>query len=190
MADDKKLFISTYSGLCIDLRNPQPETISIIDIAHGLSLLCRFCGQTRCFYSVAQHAVLVSRLVPEEAALAALLHDAHEAYVGDITQPVKEYLSSSDLEALSSRLDRAIAERFGVPIEPLDLVKRADRVALASECRDLLAPGMAWDLDLPDPDPRPIEPEQQPTRAERLFLRRFEELGPIPFRPKMSRYQD
>jgi len=76
-------FIQTYSGKRIDFENPDPDQIDIVDIAHGLSNLCRFSGQSKYFYSVAQHSFYVS-LVCKENKLQALLHDATEAYMADV----------------------------------------------------------------------------------------------------------
>ncbi len=87
-----KLIQRLHSGHDIDPLNVKPADITIEDIAHGLSMTCRFAGQCRLYYSVAQHSVLVSTLVPESMALWGLLHDASEAYLGDIYGPLKQYL--------------------------------------------------------------------------------------------------
>ena len=73
-------WIQTYSGKKFWLDPPMWDQIDIIDIAHALSMTCRYGGHSKFFYSVAQHCCLMSRLVPKRLALAALLHDAVEAY--------------------------------------------------------------------------------------------------------------
>ncbi|MEM4379972.1 MAG: hypothetical protein QXL01_04720, partial [Thermoplasmatales archaeon] len=83
-------WIETYSGKKFDYL-AQSE-LDIEDIAHALSNLCRFNGHTRVFYSVAEHSVNVSSMVPPELKIAALLHDAAEAYIGDVPSPLKQLI--------------------------------------------------------------------------------------------------
>jgi 5'-deoxynucleotidase YfbR-like HD superfamily hydrolase len=128
--------ISTRSGRRLYLHNPSPSQILIDDIAHGLAHQCRFNGQTNKFYSVAQHSVIVSSILPPELKLAGLLHDAAEAYLGDIVQPLKELLP--DFEAIESRFANVIGERFNVDLNHNTKVKKADLIALATERRDLM----------------------------------------------------
>src|SRR5579872_2947230 len=85
-------WIQTASGLEFPLFEPRLDAINIEDIAHGLSMICRFTGQCARFYSVAEHSVHVSHLVPREDAAWGLLHDAAEAYLGDVASPLKKHL--------------------------------------------------------------------------------------------------
>lgn len=85
-------WILTSTGKRFDLLEPDADMIDPWDICHSLAHLCRFNGHTREFYSVAQHSCIVAELVPEEHKLAALLHDATEAYLGDITRPLKQWM--------------------------------------------------------------------------------------------------
>ena len=132
-------WIQTYTGRKLDLANPNPDDLDLDDIAHALSLICRFTGHVREFYSVAQHCVIVSSLVPPELALSALLHDATEAYIGDVSRPLKGLLP--EYRAIEARLWAAIAERFGVTEAPE--IKLADNIALLWERRDLLGEPVA-----------------------------------------------
>ncbi len=165
-------WITTGSGGRFDYEAPELTEIHISDIAHALSQLCRFTGHTRRFYSVAQHSVLVSHLVPPEHALAGLLHDAHEAFVGDMATPLKDLVP--DYRVIEARAWEAVAARLGVdPILPA-CVKRADIIALATERRDLLPrDGRVWAiLENVVPCLERIEP-LGPEAAEALFLARY-----------------
>jgi uncharacterized protein len=128
--------ISTRSGRNVSLLNPSAGQFEIGDIAHGLAQQCRFNGQTSKFYSVAQHSVLVSSILPRELKLAGLLHDAAEAYLGDIVQPLKTLLP--EFAEIESRFKVKISERFSLSGLDHPDIKRADLIALATERRDLM----------------------------------------------------
>ena len=106
-------WMQTYTGVRFYPMDPRPEELDIRDIAHALSLICRYGGHVDRFYSVAEHCVLMSQCVPEEHALWALLHDASEAYVGDMVRPLKRQLP--EYEAAEGRVIAAIVERVGLP---------------------------------------------------------------------------
>jgi 5'-deoxynucleotidase YfbR-like HD superfamily hydrolase len=180
--------IKTFTGKRFDLVDPDPATVDIVDIAHALSMQCRFTGHCREFYSVAQHSVLVcnqvaSLLAPAKVTLAALLHDAAEAYTGDLSRPAKLAMGRTWL-IFEHRIHCAIAYRFGFStIYPL-IVKEADDRMLATEMRDLTwQPGAGEPnefLDDGDELPPPyadfvMEPIDQKA-AFRLFMNRFAEL--------------
>lgn len=178
-------FIITFSGRRVDLLEPAAAMIEPADIAHSLSMQCRFNGHTRHFYSVAQHCVLVADLVPAEHQLAALLHDATEAYVGDLVRPLKEgmreFYECQNLESLYDAVERkvwiAICARFDLdPILP-DCVKHADLVALATEKRDLMPEHPEpWPcLEGVEPNAVPIDP-WQPSQAAIHYHGRLLEL--------------
>lgn len=104
--------IRTFTGLYMNVFNPEPEMICIEDIAHALSHVCRFAGHTKLFYSVAQHSVLVAQMVPEELRFAALLHDASEAYLGDLPSPIKKCMP--EYKILEKNLSELIHNKFMV----------------------------------------------------------------------------
>jgi uncharacterized protein len=165
----------TYSGLRIDLVDPKPEQISMVDIAHHLAHICRFTGAVSSFYSVAQHSVLVASLVPTDLTLPALLHDAHEAYLGDVATPLKQALCSDQYKHLAAKFDIAISLRFGIDREALRdaEVKRADLIALATERRDFMPPDGRdiWPgLKGVRPDQKPLH-AWAPDEAKEAFLR-------------------
>jgi hypothetical protein len=130
------------SGRYFDFTKPTPLTIE--EVAHALSNICRFTGHSNQFYSVAQHSVLVSMLLPQPFKLWGLLHDAVEAVVGDMASPLKRLLP--EYKALEDRVERVILASFGLDVDskPPE-VKQADLVALRTEQRDLMpASGGLW----------------------------------------------
>lgn len=172
--------ILTYSGHYFNFLEPNPDTIEIEDIAQGLSKVCRFAGQSRAFYSVAQHSVLVSLLVEEHGnpsdALAGLLHDAAEAYIGDVTRPLKQLLP--DYRQIEKRIEAAVFARFGLPADMPASIKRADLVMLATEQRDFMAPhdDPWYCIEGINPLAFTLQP-WSPELACSEFLRRFDQLA-------------
>lgn len=163
---DRGPFITTFSGNHFYLLDPRPEDIEIRDIAHALSHLCRFTGHSRKLYTVAQHCVIVSTLVPPKLALEGLLHDAAEAYVGDVSTPLKGILSTT-YTAIEDAVQEAIAQRFELATPPPPAIKAADTQAFEIEAHNLML-GF-------EPDARDLE-VMSPTVARAAFLDRFEEL--------------
>lgn len=124
-------FITTFTGRRYFPLAPRAEEVDVIDIARSLAMTCRYRGHCRQFYSVAEHSVLVSKSVPAQHALAGLLHDATEAYLGDMASPIKRYMP--EYRDIEDRNARVIAERFGLSdIEPPS-VKEADTRIIADE---------------------------------------------------------
>lgn len=174
--ETKSPWIQTYDGYAFNLLAPDPSHISIRTIATVLSRLCRFGGHSRQFYSVADHSVRVCNLVMgdvpgrQDVHLAALLHDAHEAFsgFGDVCRPAKAL--APVIEKVHAAIDVAIAKRFG--FEPLlfasGAIHHADNVMLATELRDLMrTPPVPWD-ELPPPDPTRITPHTMHDSAWRF----------------------
>lgn len=164
-------FIITFTGKRVDLLEPAAAMIEPADIAHSLSMQCRFNGHTRAFYSVAQHSYIVADLVPEQWQLQALLHDATEAYVGDVVSPLKQALP--EFRQIEMRVWHAICARFNIdPVLP-SCIHDADLAALATERRDLMpAHKDEWPcLVGAIPMQARIKPWSQPEAAQFFFDR-------------------
>lgn len=170
--------ICTYHGTYFDFLNPQNSAIDIVDIAHALSNICRFAGHTSKFYSVAEHSVHVSYLVPPELALDALMHDAAEAYIGDVSSPLKALLP--EYKSIERKIEHVIRRHFRLSLTLDTLVKQADMIMLATERRDLMPDlGDSWECLLG------VKPREQPVQALSpagayiLFLHRYQQLTKV-----------
>jgi len=169
-------WIATYSGGRYYFDDPRADDINIKDVAHALSNLCRFTGHVSRFYSVAEHSVNASYLVPPEEALAALLHDAHEAYVQDVSSPLKVAIGEGYQRIdVSARI--AVAMRFGTLVELSDAVKLADLQLLFLEARALTAvPVEEWGIPEPPKADGITLKCWDPDTAMVMFWSRFNEL--------------
>ena len=166
--------MTTYRGKRFDLLNASPEDFGVEDIAHALSNLCRFTGHTKVFFSVAQHSVLISELVPPADALWGLLHDATEAYINDMARPVKHHPAMAEYRKLEKTMMATICLAFHLPAEMPASVKRLDGLMVVTEGRQLLVPPPEWTNGA---DYLPIEIEPlSPEDAEQAFLNRFDQL--------------
>lgn len=167
--------VCTVEGDEIHFLRPELNRYSITAIAHSLSNLCRFTGHTSEFYSVAQHCVIVSHVVPQEHALAGLLHEIEEPYLNDLSGPLKTLLPF--YKWMARRFHAAALPRFGLaPVLP-PCVKVADNIVLNTERRDLMPP-ISWSAtwDNAQPLDQVIVP-LPPIEARALFLERFRELS-------------
>lgn len=143
-------FIQTYNGHAFYPKTGKVTSIDLEDVAHSLSNLCRFSGHCREFYSVAEHSVLVSRIAADlwptdkNTIWAALLHDATEAYVGDLTSPIKSLLP--EFSNIENVVAEDIARKFKIEWDTstLSKVKIADMIALATEARLLFQKSARW----------------------------------------------
>ena len=141
--------VETCSGRYVDVRRPDPATIDTMDIAHALSMQCRFNGHVRDFYSVAEHCVRVANHLPPALRIHGLLHDAAEAYVGDVVTPVKRWLYG--FAGMEDRTLRAIYAHLRVPrpgAAERKCVHQADLLALREEAWALLPSQGRWQQGL------------------------------------------
>lgn len=178
-ADDAGFYIRTYTGKQFHWRTPETNVYDIRDIAHALAMNCRWTGHVREFYSVAQHSVLAARYAPAEHKLAALLHDASEAYMHDTPSPLKWHLRDAGFTAfadLEKRIDQALFKSFGLAWPRDPAIKHVDLRLLATEHRDL----MPYD---PDKERAYMLPPYEDkitgwswARAQASFLNMYEEL--------------
>jgi len=170
-------WIETYSGIQWNCMNPRREDVNMTDIAHGLSLMCRFGGQVREFYSVAQHSIYVfielATRFPGDYLLQlhGLLHDASEAYLSDVVRPFKQQIPLY-LE-VEERTQNVILDALGLPpLTPTGKksVKSVDNALLATEHRDLYSHSK-FDWTLPEPPVwRPVIPISDWRVVEEIFL--------------------
>ena len=174
-------YLQTVSGRWVNPFDPDPDQLDIGDIARALANQCRFGGHCRVFYSVAQHSVIVSELVEQrggdaEDVFAALMHDASEAYLGDMPHPLKHRspLGAAFKEA-EEHLERALQAHFRIR-DGVPAIKRADRALLATERRAFSSESWQWP-ELEGVEPLDIELSAwPPDEAARVFLERFHEL--------------
>lgn len=170
-------WMQTHTGRAYFLAEPRASDIDILDIAHALSNICRYGGHTPFFYSVAEHSVLVSCEVPREHALSALLHDAPEAYVGDIPRPLKRLLGDA-YARLEERAWHAVADRFGLPHDMDRSIKHADNAVLLAERDQLMRePPIPWGEWTRQYEPAKCQVRcLAPRDARSWFLSRFHDL--------------
>ena len=171
---DSNAWIHTYTGKKFYPQNPTPESICIEDIAHALSMQCRFGGHVSEFYSIAQHSVLVSYLCDESNRLCALLHDAAEAFLMDCLSPIKRMPELQGYKLLEKKVQQAIYNKWGIMGETKN-VKRADLLCLSMEANTFMYPlHLDWEVAVKAPPLKIVS--LSPKDAEVLFLDRFREL--------------
>lgn len=167
--------VRTYSGNDVDLLNPDPRTIAIEDIAHHLAKLDRYNGASHFPYSVGQHSLLVSDLLPKQLKLTGLLHDATEAYLGDVVSPLKALLP--EYRKIESNVYQAVCKAFSIPYPRSKCIKQADRAIMAVEMEQVVMwPDLSKRPDLP---PAPENVKITPMRwqdVKEAFLERFRSL--------------
>jgi len=138
-------WIQTYTGKCFYPLDPRPEEIDIIDIAHSLSMTCRYAGHVERFYSVAEHSVIVSQHVHPKNALWGLLHDATEAYSADIPSPLKKYIPG--WKEMERKLMDAVCRKYNLDLEEPHNVKDVDFNICGDEMICLMGkPDREWQI--------------------------------------------
>lgn len=166
--------ILLQSGRLYDYLSPETNIWTIDDIALGLSNMCRYAGQVKKPYSIAQHSVYVSYVVDQNYALDGLLHDAAEAFLTDIPTPLKALLP--DYQKLEERHEAEIFKRFRLEYPMHPHVKVADMRMLKTEVMQLKTPSDHWKF-LESVSATPIEIEVwSAKKARKTFLRRYYEL--------------
>ena len=172
-------WMQTYTGKRFWPYKPNPKDICPEDIAHHLANTCRYGGASKYFYSVAEHSVLVSEFVPAAAARFALLHDAAEAYTGDLITPIKYTPQMADFRRMDYYISLAIRDRFGVSwsAEVADAVDYTDSRIVIDESRELLEHPDEYVADGMEPLGAQILC-MGPAMAKVSFLTRFYELFP------------
>lgn len=143
--------IQTHTEEVINVFSPDPEVVNIVDIAHALSMNCRFNGHVNRFYSVAEHCVHVANIVLRATrdpvmALAGLLHDASEAYIADLASPIKKQMSG--YKEVEEGLQKVIYSKYDLPWPEPAVIKEVDLRMLVTEARDLMPPSWLvrhWD---------------------------------------------
>ena len=166
-------WVQTVSGRAFWPLEPDPDHMCIDDIVHGLSLLCRFNGQTSEFYSVAEHSWLLSQVVPPEYALEALMHDGPEAYLPDICSPIKPFIVG--FYEIEDRIMEAMAQKYDLLFPLPEIIKIFDKRIVADEAKRFMAPPAgpgAWDNQALGIRIEGFSPE----KAKSKFLKRFREL--------------
>lgn len=170
-------WVQTWSGKRFYPFAPDVDSIDILDIAHALAMTCRYGGHCKQFYSVAQHSVLVASKAPAELALRALMHDAPEAYTGDLVRPIKKHPEMVVFQWVEETVERAICAKFDLPFPIMNLaIKRLDNRILNDERDAVLVPtDDLWDVPgAGEPLGVVIKP-WSPEVAREKFLNAFEE---------------
>lgn len=171
-------WIGLLSGAQMNYNRPEDSDVTLDDLASALSNICRFSGHLPTFYSVAQHLVNCSRIVPVEFAFDALMHDTAEAFTNDLPTPLK--WSVPIFKELETKIESAMANKFGFNYPYAPEVKLADTQMLMLEKKYVKKDYRDW------PNYRNVEFEHlvdlvdlkpwQPCRAKREFLERYNEL--------------
>lgn len=176
----KGAWMQTYTGRRFWPLDPRASEIKIEDIAHGLAMTCRYGGHSRRFYSVAEHALIVSEHVEPRYALHGLLHDSAEAYVGDMVRPLKHQPEMGEFRRAEALIEAQVAKRFGLKWteDACEQVKEIDDRILVDEIHALMRKprlymgGSLGQLKKLDARILGLSPDV----AERVFLDRFKEL--------------
>lgn len=171
-------WIQTVSGLRVNPRSMTVGDIRMVDIAHALSMQCRYAGHCYKFYSVAEHCVLTSWVLEQmgrgpRVQLYGLLHDAEEAYLPDLPRPIKEMFPEYR-EAGKYIMDLVIG-KYNLPWGCKDEIKKVDNALLHTEALEIMGDTSGWYLPEP-PVPDLLIQGWEPHKAKTKFLHRFNQL--------------
>ena len=167
-------WIQTHTDRAFWVLDPKIEDLHILDIAHGLGNMCRYNGQCRRFYSVAEHCVHLFNAAPDEFKAWALLHDASEAYICDVPRPYKHALAN--YAEIEDGIMQVVARKFGLQFPMPDEVKQLDARIVVNEMTALFGtPPRPWQINQP-PIPSVTIHGWPPTTAKAQFLTAFAEL--------------
>ena len=161
---------NTHNTFFYGKRNP--ENISLLDIAHGLSNLCRYSGQCNHFYSVAQHSCIIFDTAPMHHKLIGLFHDASEAYISDIPRPVKTIIP--EIKNLEKQIQLQVAERFKLDFPWSSQIEILDSQLMLREAQLLFDGGVSWTVEGLPPLDVDIKSFWSPKRSKREFIYRYE----------------
>jgi len=165
-------WIETFTGVQFYPFDPREDEINITDIAHALSLQCRFNGHCKIFYSVGEHCIRVSKIVPAEYKLGALLHDAGEAYLSDIPRPIKKFFS--EWEKIEAKIMHVLFKKYGIQYDyHHKIIGNADNIIGMTEVRDIMPHKVRYEYD-----EKPLNEKIHPIRpdlVEEGFLTLFKE---------------
>ncbi|MEE9366983.1 MAG: YfbR-like 5'-deoxynucleotidase [Dehalococcoidales bacterium] len=177
-------WIETYTGLAFSIVDPRPDDVRLVDIAHALSNTCRYNGHCKRFYSVAEHSVHLARFIryriynTRAVALAALLHDAAEAYTGDFPTPFKWALP--ELKYIENAIQQAVHDHYCIKPEDykVQVIDDLDKRIVKDERKALMTEsGLPWGA-IDGLEPLDINIEcWKPEIAEDRFLATFHMLA-------------
>lgn len=179
--DRKGTWMQTFTGRSFYPLDPHADEVDILDVAHGLSHACRYGGHVRRFYSVAEHCVLVAMHVAPELRREALLHDASEAYLGDMVRPLKHTPEMTPYRVAEDLVQRAVFERFGITSTPEShaAIKVVDDRILLDEINELMHTPSAYTERMRQVEPLGVTINGlPPSVAKRVFLDCFFDLFP------------
>lgn len=162
LRDYPRGYTMTFTGKLINIKDPDPELFCVEDIAHGLAAICRFGGQTKKFYSVAEHSVICAGVAAKEIKFDLLMHDASEAYIHDIVRPVKVMLIG--YEQLEEIFMTRLAEKFGFVYPLTPAISAIDDEVLQKEFDVLMLGESGSDIHFSC---------HEPVIAEKLFLESY-----------------
>lgn len=171
-----RFLMPTFTGRLFSLEKPRAQDVDILDVAQSLSNACRYYGHTSRFYSTAEHSVWVSRMVPPHLALQGLLHDAPEAYHGDLTRPMKLLIGlRSGYFRIERRITHVVHEAFGLPKVLAPEVGQADTAICIVERIVFHPRACEWKFSVPFPQGVNLV-GWPPGRARSEFLHRYAQL--------------